>query len=607
MTNTPAAVRTRFVLAVVAFLPVLGAGGVPAAPGADTTSAFRSPTALALSADGSLLYVSNATSGSVSVIDTATLTVKQEITGLGSHLSGIALVPHQPTLLVCDNWGYKLLVVALASGKKTAEVPVGAEPVAVAVTPDGRTAFVSSASADTVDVIDLSSRKRVQQISVGSHPRELLLDPTGQHLFVVNTLGNSISVVDAMKQTVVLTVPIAGHVLRGITIAPQAKTLVVAHQIAHNDLPTRTIWLGQVWTNAITVVRLEGDKPKADTLCLDNVREAAANPWGVAVLPNRGELYVALSGCDKLGVVNLAEATERTRALVRNGIDPARAVSNFLGLRRIPVGRNPRAVLASASGDKVYVANYLGDSISVVDTAADRVVSTVELGSQVPLTAERRGEIIFNDATRTLDGWFSCNSCHPEGHTSGLNWDFYDDGVGSYRNVRTLREVMDTPPFRWQGQAAEVGRDECAPTFTGFMQAQALTQQELSDVVAYISSLRLPPNPYRLPDGSLSPAAQRGKAIFEDPAVGCAQCHPAALFTDLQKYDVGTGTQYDLTPEFDVPSLKGTYNSRPYLHDGRAASLEEIFTKFNPQNKHGQTSGLSLEQLGDLLEYLRTL
>lgn len=58
---------------------------------------------------------------------------------------------------------------------------------------------------------------------------------------------------------------------------------------------------------------------------------------------------------------------------------------------------------------------------------------------------------------------------------------------------------------------------------------------------------------------------------------------------------------------FDVPHLNNIYATPPYLHDGRAKSLEEIWTIYNPDDTHGLTNDLTKDQLNDLIEYLRTL
>jgi cytochrome c peroxidase len=71
--------------------------------------------------------------------------------------------------------------------------------------------------------------------------------------------------------------------------------------------------------------------------------------------------------------------------------------------------------------------------------------------------------------------------------------------------------------------------------------------------------------------------------------------------------DVGTATPDDTIQAFDVPQLEGVATRPPYLHNGEALELEDIWTKFNPKDKHGITSDLNKAQLNDLIEFLKTL
>jgi cytochrome c peroxidase len=88
----------------------------------------------------------------------------------------------------------------------------------------------------------------------------------------------------------------------------------------------------------------------------------------------------------------------------------------------------------------------------------------------------------------------------------------------------------------------------------------------------------------------------------------CSTCHPAALFTDLESYDVGTGAACDKpNARFDTPTLVELWRTAPYLHDGSAATLREVLTSRNPNDRHGRTSRLSRRQLDDLCTYLLSL
>jgi cytochrome c peroxidase len=73
---------------------------------------------------------------------------------------------------------------------------------------------------------------------------------------------------------------------------------------------------------------------------------------------------------------------------------------------------------------------------------------------------------------------------------------------------------------------------------------------------------------------------------------------------------VGTGSDdpsEKMGPQYDTPTLLGIYRTPPYLHHGQAATLEEVLTKYNRDDRHGRTSHLNGEQIADLVEFLKSL
>ncbi len=66
------------------------------------------------------------------------------------------------------------------------------------------------------------------------------------------------------------------------------------------------------------------------------------------------------------------------------------------------------------------------------------------------------------------------------------------------------------------------------------------------------------------------------------------------------------GSRTDNSGLLDTPQLTNVALTAPYLHDGSARTLEEIWTVFNPEDKHGRTNDLTKDELNDLIEYLRT-
>jgi cytochrome c peroxidase len=117
----------------------------------------------------------------------------------------------------------------------------------------------------------------------------------------------------------------------------------------------------------------------------------------------------------------------------------------------------------------------------------------------------------------------------------------------------------------------------------------------------YLKALKPLPSPY-LVDGKLSESARRGQAVFRK--AGCALCHTGPYLTNLQKYNVGTAMGPDAGRQFDTPGLVEIWRTAPYLCDGRAATIKDVLTRYNPDDKHGRTSDLSEGEIEDLAEFV---
>jgi hypothetical protein len=227
---------------------------------------------------------------------------------------------------------------------------------------------------------------------------------------------------------------------------------------------------------------------------------------------------------------------------------------------------------------------------------------------------------VFNSAQYAFQGAFSCRSCHPDGHTDGLTYDFEVDGIG--RDVvlnRSLQGVKGTAPFKWNGLNPTIQR-QCGFRFAMVLtRADPIDGEELEDLVSYLESMPppLPPAGKDPARAFATTAVERGKAIFfrtktkkgrPIPEEGrCVTCHPPPHYSHLQRADVGTGGPRDSTTSFDVPHLTGIGRKAPFLHDGRARSLEEIWTLPGVEDLHGVVTDLNKTELNDLIEFLRSL
>ena len=122
----------------------------------------------------------------------------------------------------------------------------------------------------------------------------------------------------------------------------------------------------------------------------------------------------------------------------------------------------------------------------------------------------------------------------------------------------------------------------------------------------YLGSLRPVPSPH-LVDGKLSPAAGRGKLLFESRRVGCSDCHPPPLYTDMRMHDVKSKGVYDYRNRFDTPTLVEIWRTAPYLHDGSFATVKDLLREGRHGNPNRQLDELNDRQMNDLIEFILSL
>jgi len=497
------------------------------------------------------------------------------------------------------------------------------EPLGVALSRDGERVFVAAALNDLLVIDDgSSSASPPTRLAVGNEPYALALSRDESLLVVANRLAlpgsphaipaSEITFVDPATRRVTDRRRLeSAHLSEGVVVAGDGSFALASIVRVRNLLPLTQVARGAAMNSALAFLETA---PGGRTLQipLDEVNAYFADPSGVALTPDDRIAFVAHAGARVVTAVDMVALREwiasSTDAELAEIADDLGAASRYV-LARIPTSHAPRAVCLSPDGKRLYVAEQLADSIAVIDTELLRVIARIDLGGPEELTAERRGERVFHDASGTFQGQFSCRSCHPDGSTDGLTWDFEIDGIGrNLLETRSLRGIRDTAPFKWNGKNPSL-KTQCGPRFARVLtRSDPFEPQRLDDLVTYIESLPL--SPRREPNGNAA-ARNRGMKIFfrseksngeAIPKAGrCNSCHRPPLFTDRLPTDVGTGGR------FDTPHLLDVRSSAPYLHDGRARTLEEIWTVHSPEDTHGATNDLTKAQLNDLVIYLRSI
>jgi cytochrome c peroxidase len=133
-----------------------------------------------------------------------------------------------------------------------------------------------------------------------------------------------------------------------------------------------------------------------------------------------------------------------------------------------------------------------------------------------------------------------------------------------------------------------------------YIQFMKVDEEVSAAVDSYLRSLKPVPSPH-LEKGVLNPEAEKGKIIFERE--NCHSCHPSPLYTDQKMHSMGRVGEYDRQNTWDTPTLAESWCTGPYLHDGRCATMVEVFSI----EKHGLENDLSQEEIEQLVEYVLSL
>jgi DNA-binding beta-propeller fold protein YncE len=337
--------------------------------------------------------------------------------------------------------------------------------------------------------------------------------------------------------------------------------------------------------------------------------------------------------------------------LAARGSRAVERVDTFTGAQAgaiLDVGFAPEGLALTADDRYLYVEAFMSRAVVVYDVTSfaqlPEPVATIPIVEQEPLSAEvALGKRLFNDAfdvRLSKDSYMACAHCHLDGEADRRTWDFTDRGEG-VRNTITLlgHRGAAQGPMHWSANFDEVHdfeNDIRGPqSGMGLMSdddfdsgtrshplgdAKAGVSADLDALAAYVTSLSAyPRSPHREADGQLTAEAEAGRVLFESPALGCTTCHAGPDMTDSTfvapgeplLHDVGTLTAASgqrlggPLEGIDTPTLRGLWNSPPYLHDGSAASVLTVIDSAG--DLHGTTAALTETERGQLAAYLLSL
>lgn len=603
----------------------------------------KSSGSIAVSNDDALLFVADADHDTVTVIDTAKREVVRQ-TKVGRQPERVLVAPTGEVYVT--HRGSRSVSRLTAEGALVeATGTVGAEPVGLALMPDGDRLLVANSMSGTVSVLDARTLETRRELTVGGRPWAVSPMPDGQRVYVTDFADGTVKVVDldrGVTSTLTLEQPTQAECAWGnipvrtpaqaadVVASPDGERMYVAHvQSRTGALEGVNTSLRLAVAPAMSTIETASTTVQRDpgtavdgtavantafppALLSTNLDEACTMVGGGTgmdapsslVIDALGEwIFVADHNSNAIAVVS---STRRVDSRFRV---PERGIADV-----VRVGSRPTGIAVAGDLRTMWVHNALDYTVSVVESVGNGRVEQKAVipfaSSGLPLDVERGRKLFYSAVDQRVTqpefGGVSCSSCHPDGRADGLSWVLPQQQTSwntwgtqvreEPRNTPALWGVRSTAPYHWDGQFADL------PAFSQRMVSQmgglGLATRDVADLSAYMDTIQLPDNPAL---GNLAPGlVTRGQELF---AANCQSCHAGEALTDGVKHLAYNDSQLQL----DTPSLRGVFATAPYLHDGSARTLRQVMTgSLRPSVREHDQRALSQADLEALEAFVST-
>jgi YVTN family beta-propeller protein len=247
----------------------------------------------------------------------------------------VAVTPNGKTALVVDNFApYWVSWISTATNKVTAKVKAGVSPISIAITPNGKYAYVTNVNSDTVTALNIAQHRVIRTIHArGFDPEAIAITPNGKFAYVADNSSGAVTPIRISTNTALKPIKV-GKVPAAIAITPGGTFAYVTNN------------------GSGTVSKI-----KVSTRRVVKTIKTGGYPDDIALTPSGTFAYVA--SWDQRAI----KTHLRTVTAIR--------LSTGKVIRQITVGRDPIALGMSAGGTVVYSANWKSDTVSPVTVATN--------------------------------------------------------------------------------------------------------------------------------------------------------------------------------------------------------------------------------------------
>ncbi len=522
---------------------------------------------LALSADGTSLWVVNTESDSISQLDIASRSLKHEILLAARPPAvdpvtqrydptvrprAIALIDSLNKAYVAGQAANQVFVVNTQTDALITTIGVGAEPVAVVAAKDGSAVYVVSHEADTVTKIDTQTDSVVATLPIGEHPWGASLRADGSLLYVSHLLLNpGVTVIDTASFTLVtftvvpdqpvdpsLNVDLPSGQVRGeYTVVPRPNDgeLWVPHLLLATGTAQPTLDFKSTAFPTITWLSPGGNtidhrllfRPSSLLTAPGSFTDSVSGPHDIAFTPDGAFALVAMGQSEDVMVFDANTGFE-------------------IGLVRPTPSSLLEGIVVDSLGTHAYLQGRSSHNVTVLDISeaggsASAAVdgNPIECLASDPMPANlRRGLRLFYSSNSaqfpiTQDFWIACSTCHLEGQSDAVTWKFAQgprdtpSNAGGPINTGFLfRQATRNNVIDYDLTI----RTEQGGAYDRTIPSEVPDLQAIADFTNY--AIPFPQNPNVNPDGGLTASELHGQTLFTS---NCITCHGGAFYTDSGK------------------------------------------------------------------------
>lgn len=287
------------------------------------------------------VYVSSEKDDALTMIDATTLAIKGTVPTCkrGRHLQ---LTPDRKLMLACSDSGVAD-VIDPATNTSLRRIPLGDDPEAFDISPDGKTIYVSSEDDAAVVFIEAATGKKLQEVKIGQEPEGVKVSADGKLLYVTSEVASLVHVIDTAT----------GKVVKNIKVDKRPRRMAITAD-------GKELWVTCELGSSVTIVST-ADNAVLATLKFEvkGARAQDITPVGIQMSRDGKRAFVALGRANHVAFVDV----------------PARKVTDL-----VLVGKRAWNVALDKAEKRLFVVNGLSDDLTVIDVPGAKAIKTVPVG-----------------------------------------------------------------------------------------------------------------------------------------------------------------------------------------------------------------------------------